>query len=260
MWKENLTHVLKNPRVRGVALIISVSAASSGATYIFLNKRLETKYAQLSNQEIAEAKRFYSALNKPPASVVVEDHNLDGDAEILESVIEAEEALEIYTGFQESLGQIIEETVIEKNIFVEAGDTADNFDYAEQLELRRDLVTGTPFIISHDEYFQNTEDHDQITLTYFAGDNTLCDARDVPVDDVELTVGEDHLEKFGFGSKDPNVVYVQNDRLECMFEITHSTGSYTKEVLGFDDEDDGDLKHSAYYRKHPNRKFRSTDE
>jgi hypothetical protein len=65
-------------------------------------------------------------------------------------------------------------------------------------------------------------------------------------------VGDDNL-RFGYGSNDSNMVYVRNPRIEMDMEIVRSQGTYTKEVLGFDDE--AELKHSGRRRR-----FRESDE
>lgn len=128
----------------------------------------------------------------------------------------------------------------------------DGWDYATEV-LRRSK--DRPYIISHEEYYNNENSWEQADLTYYEGDDVLCDLQDMPVADPDRIVGEDNLVKFGHGSKDENVVFVRNEQIECEFEITKSVGSYTQEVAGFDTETRGELRHS-----HTPRKFRLQDD
>jgi hypothetical protein len=60
--------------------------------------------------------------------------------------------------------------------------------------------------------------------------------------------------RFGHGSKDPNVVYIRNPRLEMEMEILRDPSSYEKEVLGETIEkraQTADLKHSHQRRFRP---------
>ena len=98
-----------------------------------------------------------------------------------------------------------------------------------------------PYVIHKDEYFNNERDYEQITLTYFEGDDVLSDSNDTPIDDQDAMVCLGNLGKFGHGSGDPNVVYVRNVELELEIEIVHSDGLYSEEVHGIPDDE---LKHS----------------
>lgn len=101
-----------------------------------------------------------------------------------------------------------------------------------------DPDTTEPHVISIEDFSQNDNGWEQETLTWYAGDNTLADARDEPVSDMRLTIGEgSNLELFGFISKDKNVVHIRNPHLETDFEILRSDGTYAREVAGFMGED-----------------------
>lgn len=72
----------------------------------------------------------------------------------------------------------------------------------------------------------------QVQLTYYAGDDTLCDEADVILAGVDSLVGEENLAKFGYMTEDPNALYVRNERLQIDYEISRSAGTYKFEVLG----------------------------
>lgn len=229
-----------------VLSLISVSAACLGVAggYHLAEKKLEQKYADLSSEEIAEAKRFYSLLNKtefetPAAAVealIPEDPERD----------EAIEALRNYQGIAmdtPTSGVLVDSQPIDET------DYDNDFDYEEEVKLRS---SDAPYIITKDEFFENDPENEQSSVTYFVGDDTISDERDETIDDIDGTVGEDNLLKFGYGSGDSNVLYVRNEKLGLDFEVNYSTGKYVEQVLGF-------IEHSD--RRHTKiRKFRGDDE
>lgn len=246
----------------GVVSVFSAVAGGAGG-YFFAKKRLRPYYEEISNREIAEAKEFYGRLHK-------NDDENDSPEKVMERLhgSAAVEALQTYQGghpvhapvateadlmeeFEPKVVKITEaiEIVEEKhNVFADSSPIeSGNFNYEEEVPLRSGEK---PYIITHDEFYEGEKDYEQITLTYFDGDDVLVDEQDQPVDDPEDTIGEDHLVRFGHGSKDNNVVYVRNDRIEADFEISRSFGKYAEEVLGFIEHGD----------RHGLRKFREYDE
>lgn len=108
---------------------------------------------------------------------------------------------------------------------------ADNFDYDAEVALRDGE---TPYVITHDEFYQNDRGFEQQSLTWFEGDSVLCDSQDETIDDVESMVANKNMDRFGHGSKDENIVYIRNERFELDFEVALSHGTYTKDILGLD--------------------------
>jgi hypothetical protein len=251
------------------AAIVVASALSSAAGvavgYTVATKRLELKYQAIADEEIAKTRQFYMATQKP-ATPQEALEQLTSDEEDVKVVTEAIEALSEYQGLtirpteaSEPVEKPTDEEDVEHhNIFESrypqvAAEDGEQWDYDEQLALRAELVPGTPYIISEEEYLAAERDYEQVALTYFAEDDVLVDEQDVPVEDVERAVGEDNLTKFGFGSKNENMVFIRNDRMEVEFEISKDEGSFAKSI-GFDEEE---LEHSAYRGV---RKFRDYDE
>ena len=120
----------------------------------------------------------------------------------------------------------------------------DTWDYDVELPLR---TPNAPYIIHRDEFYsQEIETNSQSTLTYYAGDDVLCDEQDSPVYDYKRIVGT--LE-FGKGSEDISIVYVRNEKLEAEWEIILDHGYFQTEVLGEEIEhsyERRDLKHSLH--------------
>lgn len=115
------------------------------------------------------------------------------------------------------------------------------FDY-EKERSRRTL--DEPYVISREEFEGDEMGFNQDTLTYYEGDDVICDTQDVPLYDYSQKIGE---LKFGYGSDDPNVVYIRNERLGMEWEIIKDSGHYAVEVLGHEIEDQiarEELKHS----------------
>ena len=121
---------------------------------------------------------------------------------------------------------------------------ADTWDYDVEIPLR---TPNAPYIIHRDEFLsQEAENNSQSNLTYYAGDDVLCDEQDQPVYDYKRIVGT--LE-FGKGSEDISICYVRNEKLEAEWEIIIDHGYYQTEVLGEEIEhsyEQRDLKHSLH--------------
>jgi hypothetical protein len=127
--------------------------------------------------------------------------------------------------------------VVGDNIF-EASVT-DDWDWEEELANRG---PNAPYILHRDEFFSNENDLEQSSITYYKGDDVLCDEKDVPIYSPEKVVGR--LE-FGHGSQDPNVVYIRNEELGAEWEVLLDHGYYAVEVLGGQIEDSmKDIRHS----------------
>ena len=85
------------------------------------------------------------------------------------------------------------------------------------------------YVISPDEYgdkvgTEEWTDWELEGLVYFQ-DGVLCDERDNPIQEVELTVGRDWVTKFGYyGYED--VVHVRNEGLKTDYEIVKDYRNY----------------------------------
>jgi hypothetical protein len=89
-----------------------------------------------------------------------------------------------------------------------------------------------PYVISIDDYMDDAETpFEKVEMTYFEGDDTLVDARNQIVPDIDGVVGKKNFDKWGQGTTDPNQVYVRNERLELDIEITRDDNTYTRAVL-----------------------------
>lgn len=107
-------------------------------------------------------------------------------------------------------------------------------EYYPPLPERMDEISaGRPYVISVDEFMNDNPEYDKTTITYFEGDDTLCDEREEIVPDVEGVITTDALAHFGNMSNDRNVVYVRNDRISTDFEIIRDKRNWHEVVAGF---------------------------
>jgi hypothetical protein len=133
-----------------------------------------------------------------------------------------------------------EETVVSRSIFA-GSDEEWNLD--EEIKNRS---SDQPYVLHKDEFYADELAYDQLTLTYYAGDDIMIDQEEAPVYNYGTIVGE---LKFGHGSGDANVFYVRNDKRKAEYEIIRDSGQYSVDVLGLSIEDNQrvqakGLKHS----------------
>lgn len=235
-----------------VALVGAFAGAVVGTiVHVVTQKRVAAKYETVVEEQVAQAKAFYSTLNKvgemaTPQQAVAALHKEE------DPLGKAIVALKDYQKTSDEDVVVEETTVVEKdiNIFVESQTDDDNFILEEEVKLRTD---DAPYVINSDEFLANELEHEQTTITYYSGDGTLADERDQEIPFVNPVVGEDSLERFGHGSGDARIVYVRNERLSTDFEVVLHDGKYAHEVLGFEHSDGGPR---ARRKQNQPRKFR----
>lgn len=138
--------------------------------------------------------------------------------------------------------EILDEELVTKSIFDNPNDA---WDYDEEVKNRSE---DKPYIIHKDEFYGEESGFTQTTLTYYAGDNILCDEDDKPVYNHSQVTGP---LLFGHGSGDPNVVHIRNDQRKAEYEILLDPGLYSVDVLGLEIEDNQrvkDLQHSKHLK------------
>lgn len=220
-----------------------VSLASGVAIGLIVGqRRAEKKYADLAAKEIAEARLHYAQLHKKDQFATPEKA---AEALLVEveatSVVVPEEVVETI----QSYGGDPRPQLTEDNIF-----KRDPVPEQSLVETSGKFVSPVPrkpgpYVITDDEYNDSEVGFNQVTLTYYAGDDVLSDENDSPIFDVEQTVG-DALSRFGENSGDENTVFVRNTKIDLDFEVVRSPGKYSVEVAGLSDDS---LKHSEPMRR-----------
>jgi hypothetical protein len=224
---------------------IGVGAAVGFAGgYFLLRHKLELKYENFADKEIAGMKEHYNAKLRALEGQE-EKKTLD---ELTKELQYAQEANDLEGKIPyHKVGSEPDKPVVE---------TLNVFDQPEpEIEEEIDVYSlprdpEVPYIIHKDEYDITPDGYEQYTLTYFEGDDVLSDDRDRVIEDQDKTVGLGNLSKFGIGSGDPNIVYIRNEELKVDIEVVHSDGKYATEVHGFQDDE---LKHSSMRRRPPRR-------
>ena len=246
---EEVEEVVPN---REVAIGIIAAAAGLGTGlglgYILTKRHLEVKYAALCDQEVAEAREFYRTrtsspvVAKPTLDEVVTHLGYDKVSPSEELQNQVEEA-KLEAELEDRPANIFDTPQPPKE------ELEPEWDWASELKARTEAA---PYIIHRDEFVQNEREYTQSTLTYFEGDDVICDERDSVIDDRDELIGFDLLDRFGHGSGNKDVLYIRNPVRELDMEIVRSSGSYAQDVHGF-------LEHTDDYRR-PSRVRRGFDD
>lgn len=169
-----------------------VGGAAVGATASWL--LLKTKYEQYAQEEIDSVKEIYSkkaeTVSEPDP---IEDEELEKEIEQMakdkmEEIINKEG----YTGYSD----------IKKSSVVKKAEVKDDVE--------------KPYVISPDE-FDELDDYNTISLTYYADKQVVDDVREVVIENVDEIIGLANLETFGDYEDDS--VFVRNDKLKTDYEI-----------------------------------------
>lgn len=220
-----------------------------GLVYILAKRKLETKYSKIAEAEISEMQKHYQAKTraleaeaaKRPVEEIVKERGYSSTDDSKppmavsppDSVVE--EAKETLKDARPDAAKVVKEPQEHaevRNVFEEHADPPGMaWVHAEELKRRSPDI---PYVIHYDER-DHMDDYQDVTLTYFEGDDVLCDERDepIPIEARDRLVGEKNLERFGHGSNDRNVVYIRNDVLEILYEVVKSPRAFAEEVHGF---------------------------
>lgn len=106
----------------------------------------------------------------------------------------------------------------------------------EEIESPVELPTdGEPYVISIEEFTEEFDEFDKITLYYYELDDTLTDESEEVIPNVEELIGIDALSEFGGESGSHDIVYVRNPQYGADYEVIRLTKSYQETVLGIFD-------------------------
>jgi len=241
--------------VAGATSIVSL-AAGFAVGYKLAVHRLNDVYNEQMEEEIRRTRDYYERNTKPFADPVEavkvlkpeEEQKAKEDAskaavvtddvtvETLERVVNGLKYNKITPASDRPpVVEVKEEVVTTRNIFDRQKDVVDPEDDPNYDEMVDDREHQSIYIVTHEEHMENPHELETVTLTYYAGDNVLSE-NDKPVEDVEATIGGVENLQFGRWSKDANVVFIRNETLAIEYEILRSSGKYTVEVLGLDED------------------------
>lgn len=223
----------RNAMINLSAVLAFVSGAAAGAALAM--KYFEQTYEAETEREIEKAREYFKVSSERYKTLdeIVQEAD-DAIEEAIEKQAEAdlEAAADIIHDYTthykqpEPKGEEIEAPP--RDIF--DGPTATDTIDVDDVEARDPEFA---YIISYEEFMENAPDHTQIELAYYDEDDVVADDRDIPLDDPDDTIGPEALSHFGYGSKDPNTVYVRNERLDSDYQIVRARGSFAALVHGF---------------------------
>ena len=155
------------------------------------------------------------------------------------------------------------EEVVEELGYAEEGEPEPSEEAADVLDPEETVVDemvqllrisprdeGLPYIVTTQEFFDEHDDYDTHSVTYYEDDRMLVDDRGTIISDIEGNLGPDYNLAFGLGSGEPHVVYIRNEQRTNDYEVLLEPGSYTENVLGVVPDE----------HKPPRRKMRDSDD
>lgn len=224
-----------------LTILISASAGGAigaGITYLVLKKKTEEKISE----EIKKFKESIEDLNaetSPKVSIVVDEVSVSHDrsSQLMDALKEADSLIEEH-GYG---GAMLPPGPLSTVIINDEGTTADDIRdappeiRAELLEEAIDSSRTGPYVISNEEFQQDLQYYDKITITYYEC-GTLADEADRPIVDIPFVIGDEALDHFGDRSDDPNTVYIRNDDTSTDYEVMRHPNTFAHAVYGVRDE------------------------
>jgi hypothetical protein len=110
------------------------------------------------------------------------------------------------------------------------------FDKGTKTESSKDTINNvtnlSPYIIDIEQFSEEMEDNEKVTLYYYRDDQVLTDAdAEEVIADINGTVGKDSIDLLT--SEIGNTVYVRNNKLRIDYEIVLLKQSYSETQMGY---------------------------
>lgn len=213
-------------------------------TYIAVNKKLVKRYEDWANGEIDSVKARYAMLNSDKKMSFLEA--AENPSPEIQDAVAAGKALMERLGYSEPDAD--EETphesartlsIFEREDAAETEDSDDEETFSDALADDYERVEGEPYLITEEAYFENEDDYELDTLTYYELDDTLTDDHNERIDRVQETVGVRHLNMFKKNGTAKSSIYVRNDEHSSLYEVILVEESYAVKFLGMSEEELG---------------------
>lgn len=221
-------------RGQAVVLVVGGVLIGAGVTTLVLKKH----YQKVADEEIASVKAAYKKKEKSFYESGVTQEDIDNAHVIITEIPDVVDlpneevpdrvAYHKMTALANDLGY---STVEEAELYAKREVLTEKEDHQFQ-GIRPLTGDNDPYIISVDQFMANEEEFDQITLTYYEGDQQLVDDAETLVDDVATKIGYGHLKQFGKMSGNGDTVYVRNLEQKADYEIIRDYRSYGKDMMG----------------------------
>lgn len=74
-----------------------------------------------------------------------------------------------------------------------------------------------PYVISLEEFSEEMDNFDKLTIYYYTGDDTLVDEGETVISDIDMAIGQDNIT--GCLNEGLEVLYVRNERMAIDYEV-----------------------------------------
>ena len=194
--------------LKGTIIFASGVGIGLGIGWIFCRKRMAEK-----DEAMDELRKYYLEKHLGEKSEEKVKNSTDG-------------VIAEYHKMAERADRLMDETTI----ITDAADERKEEKEMAEAESPEEEEPANPYLISEDEYINDKNEYEKISLTYFTIDDTLADDCDEIVD-VEETISTDIFNQIS--ESEDGDYYVRNNTLQTDYEIMKVDQSY-KERYGFD--------------------------
>lgn len=203
-------------------------------TYVVVNKKLVKRYEDWANGEIDSVKARYAQLNSDGKMSFLE--MAENPSPEIQDAVAAGKALMERLGYAEPEEDEDDPHESARTLSIFDREDAAEPDDEELGDSDYEVVEGEPFLITEEAYFENEDDYELDTLTYYELDDTLTDDHNERIDRVQETVGARHLHMFKKNGTAKSSIYVRNDEHNSLYEIILVEESYAVKFLGMTEE------------------------
>lgn len=250
--------------VIGIATSATSLVVGSFAGYLVAKRRLERKYEEIAQQEIAEARRKFKMFYKKeefsrPGGFLQDDDDeeeFDNHLPMFDQAVTA--VLKTYDPPQNFAlddhnpgtngHPLAVDIPVQRNVFEEQEMTDD--DTEEQFPVIGPRESGRPYVIDFATFDAGELGYRNITLTNYA-DGALVEEgdRNEDLNVAQDLIGEESLEHLGWERGQPNVVYVRNDRLRVDYEVISDERRFGADMLGGFEDDSESVEKAQELRR-----------
>lgn len=188
-------------------------------------KLIKDKYEQISLDEIAEMKEYYSNKYGSPTDDNKEKTVKTFKTENHKEVSAPENSASTEPDIMEYAKKLSGQGYIN---YTECSDDDEDDDNVVEPVPDDHIKSDKPYAITPDD-FGEVEEYDMISLYHYT-DGVLADDDDDRITNIDEIVGNDYASHIG--EYDDDAAYFRNDRLKCDFEVLRSAKSYAEDVIG----------------------------